>query len=257
VIERADLSSTGGHTWPAAHKMLKFLEAGAGLVADGDFDSYCTFAKSRCRTAGCSKPSHCLNVLELGSGCGWLAFSVAWNWLSTSSDSENQTRRAIPQNPPAFHICATEQVEYDAFQWLQHNLNTVIDHHRILDGFVCAKEFSWGNIEHQKKIAEKHWHFIIASDVVYEELGAKELAVALSLLVTSCTVGIYAHTKHRYDHLDLAFFENMNANGLDVVEITMPGESPTPPSPPPMTEIFPEKRIAFYKITKHMQELSP
>jgi hypothetical protein len=59
----------------------------------------------------------------------------------------------------------------------------------------------------------------------------------------------YAHTKHRYDHCDLEFFEELQRQGFAVEEVWTPEQGPPPESPPPLTSLFPEQRIAMY----HMQ----
>jgi hypothetical protein len=54
----------------------------------------------------------------------------------------------------------------------------------------------------------------------------------------------------RFDHLDMKFFEELEANGLVFDEVVESGRELLPPSPPPLTELFPEMRIAVYNI-KH------
>ena len=59
----------------------------------------------------------------------------------------------------------------------------------------------------------------------------------------------YAHTKHRYDICDVEFLEECAAAGLLVEEVAPPGAPPRPPSPPPLSELFPEQRVAIFRIT--------
>ncbi len=46
----------------------------------------------------------------------------------------------------------------------------------------------------------------------------------------------------------LQFFEQLARCGLTCVEVREPGVPTPPPSPPPLTELFPEMRIAVYDI---------
>ena len=46
----------------------------------------------------------------------------------------------------------------------------------------------------------------------------------------------------------MKFFEELEANGLVFDEVVESGRELPPPSPPPLTELFPEMRIAVYNI---------
>jgi len=59
----------------------------------------------------------------------------------------------------------------------------------------------------------------------------------------------YAHTKHRYDICDVLFAEQCAAAGLRMEEVHEPGAPAPPPSPPPLTELFPDMRCAVFNIT--------
>lgn len=59
----------------------------------------------------------------------------------------------------------------------------------------------------------------------------------------------YVHTKHRYDVCDMHFFEQCAAAGLAVEEVWEPGAERPPPSPPPLSELFPDMRCAVFLIT--------
>jgi hypothetical protein len=63
----------------------------------------------------------------------------------------------------------------------------------------------------------------------------------------------YAHTKHRFDALDVEFFEQLQAHDLDIVEVVEAGRELPPPSPPAFSSLFPDMRIAVFRIAKRQQ----
>lgn len=65
----------------------------------------------------------------------------------------------------------------------------------------------------------------------------------------------YVHTKHRYDICDVKFLEQCAAAGLRVEEVFEPGAPRPPPSPPPLTELFPDMRVAVFRITVERLDL--
>jgi hypothetical protein len=58
----------------------------------------------------------------------------------------------------------------------------------------------------------------------------------------------YCHTKHRLEITEEQFFEAVTAEGLELVEVREPGVQTPPPSPPPLTELFPEMRLVIYRV---------
>ena len=77
----------------------------------------------------------------------------------------------------------------------------------------------------------QRWDFIIGSDLIYNELGSRCLPRVLAALAAagdggdgggcgcSTTTILYCHTKHRYDLLDLEFFEQLGECGLEWEEV--------------------------------------
>jgi predicted nicotinamide N-methyase len=240
-IENKPLSTTGGHTWAAAYRLASYLAAVApdlGLDAPG------------------------ARVLELGAGCGWLGITLARNC------------------PAAGLVCLTEQEEGGACDWLRHNVE--LNRARGLHlNAVQVQPCDWlaysdqGGEEREKRAAAEDrdreegdgsngaespldletvdWDFIIGSDLIYNSIGSTCLPRVLAALARPATKIFYCHTKHRYDLLDMEFFEELTAVGLRWEEVWEPGEAVPPASPPPQfppVDLFPEQRIAVFRIYK-------
>lgn len=92
------------------------------------------------------------------------------------------------------------------------------------------------------------WDFIFGSDLVYNEAGCELLPRTLAALASEQTQVLYAHTKRRFEMLDCDFFANLLAAGLEYEEVREPWAASPPPSPPAFTSLFPEMRIAVFRI---------
>jgi hypothetical protein len=64
------------------------------------------------------------------------------------------------------------------------------------------------------------------------------------------TVMYYAHTKHRFDAMDVDLFDQLQGLGLCVQEVVEEGQELPPPSPPPFSSLYPELRCAVFKISR-------
>ena len=95
---------------------------------------------------------------------------------------------------------------------------------------------------------DSKWDIIIGSDLVYNEIGVKLLPRVLRAHMHPQSVVFYAHTKRRFEHYDVDFFQNLTANGLSVEEVWEPSMESPPPSPPPFTDLFGEMRVAIYRM---------
>uniref|UniRef100_A0A6S8LMT6 Calmodulin-lysine N-methyltransferase n=1 Tax=Dunaliella tertiolecta TaxID=3047 RepID=A0A6S8LMT6_DUNTE len=102
-------------------------------------------------------------------------------------------------------------------------------------------------------LTSTNWDYIVGSDLVYNSVGSTVLPLVLKKLCSPTTVILYCHTKHRFDHLDVEFFEQLDKVGFNVEEVREPCIPTPPPSPPPLTELFPEQRIAIYRISCKLQ----
>ncbi|GIL66118.1 hypothetical protein Vafri_19720 [Volvox africanus] len=97
-------------------------------------------------------------------------------------------------------------------------------------------------------LLSQRWDFIIGSDLVYNAVGTECLPRVMRALAGPETRILYCHTRHRFDTHDVEFFSQLTACGLVWREIREPSIPTPPPSPPPLTELFPEMRVAIYDI---------
>eukprot|EP01063_Lacrimia_lanifica_P031392 TRINITY_DN5160_c0_g4_i1.p1 TRINITY_DN5160_c0_g4~~TRINITY_DN5160_c0_g4_i1.p1 ORF type:complete len:259 (+),score=79.65 TRINITY_DN5160_c0_g4_i1:49-825(+) len=164
-------------------------------------------------------------VLELGSGCGWLGVCVALN-------------------NPEVEVVMTDQEVEGQLEWTQHNVDIC---GTPLKNIAC-KPLDWtvGN----DAVTGVAWDVIIGSDLVYNEAGVEMLPPLLARLLGSGGSFLYAHTRYRYEDSDMTFLQRLGEHGLQVREVWLPDAATPPPSPPPMSSVFPEKRIAIWEITK-------
>ena len=91
----------------------------------------------------------------------------------------------------------------------------------------------------------------MGSDLVYDDDGVRYLprVVRHFLRNNNSRHFLYAHTKYRYELRDMALWREFHECGLDVEEVREDGAPSPPSSPEPLTQLFPEKRIAVLRIT--------
>lgn len=94
------------------------------------------------------------------------------------------------------------------------------------------------------------WDFIVGSDLIYLDEGVRQLPRVLAALATSHTTIYYAHTKRRFESLDDDFMQELKLCALNCVEVMEPWAAALPESPPPFSSLFPDMRIAVYRIQK-------
>jgi hypothetical protein len=156
-------------------------------------------------------------------------------------------------------------------------------------GDTAADEAAAAAAADAARLLGTRWDYIIGSDLVYDRAGThmlprvmRRLALAgrggarcgacgglargqetgaggsdttsqppttTTTAAASAATIYYAHTKHRYDARDVEFLDRCAAAGLNVEEVAPPGAPPRPPSPPPFTELYPEMRVAVWRIT--------
>lgn len=226
VVANTELQTTGGHVWPAAKRLGSYLEAMAEPLS--------------LQQAG-------LRVLELGAGVGWLGTMLALNL------------------PHAGCIAVTEQEADGGLDWLSHNINlNKLQHGAALNASALVSlPCDWRHYERSyagagsapSSALDVRWDLIVGSDLVYNEAGTHMLPLVLQTHLSRCPSArvLYAHTKYRLEAADIEFFEQLRAQGLVWREVCEPSQERATPSPPPLTSVFPEQRIAILEISLDSQ----
>ena len=110
------------------------------------------------------------------------------------------------------------------------------------------------------------WDFIVGSDLVYDDSGVALLPRVFRRLLDNAhanaraatdrgeknapPAAYYAHTKYRYELRDIEFFAEMSRRGLVMTEVREPNAPSPPASPEPLSQLFPEKRVAVFRIER-------
>ena len=110
------------------------------------------------------------------------------------------------------------------------------------------------------------WDFIVGSDLVYDDSGVAMLPRVFRRLLDNAhanaraatdrgeknapPAAYYAHTKYRYELRDIEFFAEMSRRGLVMTEVREPNAPSPPASPEPLSQLFPEKRVAVFRIER-------
>lgn len=84
---------------------------------------------------------------------------------------------------------------------------------------------------------------------MYNEEGCGLLPHTIAALASKGTQIFYAHTKRRFEMLDHDFFSALDKAGLSHEEVAEPWACRPPESPTAFSSLFPEMRIAVYRIT--------
>ncbi len=257
-VESTPLSTTGGHTWNAAYRLADYFSSTAAAI-------------------GLNDNTNKINILELGAGTGYLGITVARNLhnanivcLTEQEDGGacDWLRHNVELNKD--RGLPLEAVTMQPCDWLKYcptNVeNPKNDAEELIETENTKKQQELTLEDEEEKpvippppppplqLEAIHWDFIIGSDLIYNNIGSTCLPRVLAALSTSQTTQIfYCHTKHRFDLLDVEFFENLIAVGLKYEEVWEPEVEAPPESPPvqfPPLDLFPEQRIAIFKITK-------
>ena len=258
IVDNKPLATTGGRVWDAARQCAQFLSQ-SGMYHEI-----------------MSRPG--ARLLELGAGCGWLGLAIANNVAKDKAEL----------------VCLTERAEGGGLAHLERNLllNSRSSRSNLvtaeLDWVQVTKDTeeevqlrvrrSTNNSTDQgtafvdtDQVVDR-WDFIFGSDLVYEEkAGVVALSRLLGRLLRVDTpaatqspsssssprpIALYAHTKRRFELLDMLFYRELARQGLRVTEVMCEGQK-RPTSPPPMLERlemgwdpnFPDMRVVMLEIT--------
>ncbi|KAF4675937.1 hypothetical protein FOL47_007004 [Perkinsus chesapeaki] len=167
-------------------------------------------------------------ILELGSGCGWLGMEVA------------------SLLPSTVEVVLTEQEEGGGLQWLQHNVELNQQRGVPLDNVTC-RTCDWNEVPDDLRNVD--WDFIIGTELVYLPILTKIFPRAISQLIHPPNTQVYyGHMLGRYESMDLDLIDNFRALNLEPREQLQPGMTELPPEDEHFTQLFPEMRLAVYKI---------
>jgi len=236
------LTTTGGKTWDAARKL-------------------CTYLEASWESLPVSRP---VRILELGSGTGWLGMTLASNVADQKSNMGRGAAATLTEQPGGATVTLTEQPGGGAMEWLQENIDTNRAAGLPLES-VRAEMLDWldfGSASTDCKDASivERWtkeaaslHLLIGSDLVYDDTGVRILPKVIKHFaqVNPKIMILYAHTLHRFDHMDIDFFQGLREEGLMFHAVA--GEHGKDGLEPDigngyLDELFPEKRIAVFQI---------
>ncbi|KAF5833806.1 hypothetical protein DUNSADRAFT_9753 [Dunaliella salina] len=176
--------------------------------------------------------------------CDWRDYASR----STPSELDIQNKPEGCHKEQRFSTgCQRQQESSQTLQIQEHN--SCIQTHQGATNTPRCRDTCSGKEADRLFLTSTKWDYIIGSDLVYNSVGSTLLPLVMKKLCSPTTVILYCHTKHRFDHLDVEFFEHLNKNGFNVEEVREPWLPTPPPSPPPLTELFPEQRIAIYRIS--------
>lgn len=197
-IQNSPLESTGGKVWPASRKFEE-------LIGKMDFSSY----------------GNELNILELGSGCGWLGLTLASKYSN-------------------WGVTLSEQLDFGALEWLRHNI--ALNPHINVDSL----HLNWEDIS--DVVLDRKWDVILGCELVYSYKGAELLAALFSqFILRGAPVCYYAHTMNRFPPIDQYFLSQLGSKGL-VCEVVY-GSSPEKIEVL-VDDLFPEMELVVFKITR-------
>ena len=121
------------------------------------------------------------------------------------------------------------------------------------------------DVEPASTLDSTAWDFVVGSDLVYDDAGVAMLPRVFRRLLDNAAnaraasagrsersrpTAYYAHTKYRYELRDMDFFAEMSRCGLVMTEVREPNVPTPPPSPEPLSQLFPEKRIAVFRVER-------
>lgn len=170
IVHDHAVTTTGGEVWKAANVLVLYVSS---------------ILRSQQSPPTSSRK---LNILELGSGCGFAALELA-----------RRHHDAIE------NIVCTEQA--DGVQHLQRNIDL-----NAGDGdwsrLVSAQCYDWkdaNRADNDSLLQQLQFDFVIGSDLVYSDVGLRLLVnvfVQLQRRLPSSCRFLYAHTLHRFDMMD-------------------------------------------------------
>ena len=269
--ETATFATTGGHVWPAARRLVEYFEA----VADD---------------IGLSRPGAQIVELGAGTGWLSVALAKnlpnAERVVATemrAGGALRWLRRNVRANE-RIDTLATEECDWSTYLGGEptksgYGDDVANDVAPATDAPRPETEKSETETETEIETARSAsassspstldstaWDFIVGSDLVYDDSGVAMLPRVFRRLLDNAhanaraatdrgeknapPAAYYAHTKYRYELRDIEFFAEMSRRGLVMTEVREPNAPSPPASPEPLSQLFPEKRVAVFRIER-------
>lgn len=162
-----------------------------------------------------------VNILEIGAGCGWLGQCVAHNVCGANVTMTEQE-------------AGLEHLENNIQLNRSMGKRVQAVHTASLDWSACANN----------DLLSQRWDLVIGSDLLYTEQTVNDLPALFRRVASTSTRVFYAHTLHRYDHLDVEFFKAISREGLECLEVGDVADC----EEVFLKELFPEERPAVFEI---------
>jgi predicted nicotinamide N-methyase len=140
-------------------------------------------------------PRGITNVLELGSGTGWLGMTLARNLSS-------------------LRMVLTEPDLFGCLDFLRRNLEANLNAGLVDAARVSCLPFDWSDAS--ASILLERWDLVLGSDLIYNSATVQLLPPVLATLVQSGSRILYCQTLYRWGAFgwDLPFYDALCAAGL-------------------------------------------
>jgi predicted nicotinamide N-methyase len=225
--ECTSFNTTGQLVWPAARRLVEYLERSGALegvetaleLGSGNGWLGCVLARA-CAAPRGSLRTLTLTEMEAGGALRWLRTRVEANASATAATSERERNND-----------GSEEAGAVTFE-------------------LRCKALDWNDVDSALTTDDLRYDVVLGADLVYEDAGVHMLPRVIKKLLDANPKAVcyYSHTKHRYDGMDMDFFEAIERAGLTREEVREPEVPSPPPSPPPFESLFPEQRVAVYRI---------
>ena len=277
--ETATFATTGGHVWPAARRLVEYFEAvaddiglsrpGAQIVELGAGTGWLSMALAK-------NLPNAKRVVATEMGAGG-----ALRWLRRNVRANEQTGSVRA----CMRVLTTEECDWSTYlggeptrsgygddvapATSSPDVETEKAETAETETDVETRSTASASTSTSSTLDSTAWDFVLGSDLVYDDAGVAMLPRVFRRLLDNAAkarergekrkrpVAYYAHTKYRYELRDIEFFAEMSRRGLVVTEVREPN-APTPPaSPEPLSQLFPEKRIAVFQIRRREDVAEP
>jgi len=270
--ETATFATTGGHVWPAARRLVEYFEAvaddiglsrpGAQIVELGAGTGWLSVALAK------NLPNAervVATEMRAGGALRWLRRNVCANErIDTLATEECDWSTYLGGEPTKSgygdDVADDVAPKTDAPRPETEKTETETETETARSASASSSPST---------LDSTAWDFIVGSDLVYDDSGVAMLPRVFRRLLDNAhanaraatdggeknatgppPAAYYAHTKYRYELRDIEFFAEMSRRGLVMTEVREPNAPSPPASPEPLSQLFPEKRVAVFRIER-------